>query len=44
MVGMAMGLAARGRIPFVSTFGAFFARAFDFVRMACIGGDHHAGC
>lgn len=38
MVGMAMGLAARGRIPFVSTFGAFFARAFDFVRMACIGG------
>ncbi|MEO5814065.1 MAG: transketolase [Gemmatimonadaceae bacterium] len=38
MVGMAMGLAARGRIPFVSTFGAFFSRAFDFVRMACIGG------
>lgn len=37
MVGMAMGLAARGRIPFVATFGAFFARAFDFVRMACIG-------
>lgn len=38
MVGMAMGLAARGHIPFVATFGAFFARAFDFVRMACIGG------
>ncbi|MEO7042649.1 MAG: transketolase [Gemmatimonadaceae bacterium] len=38
MTGMAMGLAARGRIPFVATFGAFFARAFDFVRMACIGG------
>ncbi|HEX7019860.1 MAG TPA: transketolase [Gemmatimonadaceae bacterium] len=38
MVGMAMGLAARGRIPFVGTFGAFFSRAFDFVRMACIGG------
>lgn len=38
MVGMAMGLAARGRIPFVATFGAFFSRAFDFVRMACIGG------
>ena len=38
MVGMAMGLAARGRIPFVSTFGAFFTRAFDFVRMASIGG------
>jgi transketolase len=39
MVGMAMGLAARGRIPFVSTFGAFFSRAYDFVRMACIGGN-----
>ncbi len=38
MVGMAMGLAARDRIPFVATFGAFFARAFDVVRMACIGG------
>jgi transketolase len=39
MVGMAMGLAARGRIPFVSTFAAFFSRAYDFVRMACIGGN-----
>jgi transketolase len=39
MVGMAMGLAARGRIPFVSTFGAFFTRAYDFIRMACIGGN-----
>jgi transketolase len=38
MVGMAMGLAARGRVPFVSTFGAFLGRAYDFVRMACIGG------
>ncbi len=38
MVGMAMGLAARDRVPFVSTFGAFFARAFDFARMACVGG------
>ena len=39
MVGMAMGLAARGRIPFVATFGAFFTRAYDFIRMACIGGN-----
>lgn len=39
MVGMAMGLAARGRIPFVATFGAFFTRAYDHVRMACIGGN-----
>ena len=37
MVGMAMGLAARERVPFVATFGAFFSRAYDFVRMACIG-------
>lgn len=39
MVGMAMGLASRGRIPVVATFGAFFTRAFDFVRMACVGGN-----
>jgi transketolase len=39
MVGMAMGLAARGRIPFASTFSCFFARAYDFVRMAAIGGN-----
>ena len=37
MVGMAMGLAARGRVPFVATFGAFLNRAYDFVRMACVG-------
>lgn len=37
MVGMAVGLAARGKIPFVSTFGAFFTRAFDQIRMAAIG-------
>jgi transketolase len=39
MVGMAMGLAARGRIPVVATFGAFFTRAYDFIRMACVGGN-----
>lgn len=37
MVGMASGLASRGFIPFVSTFGAFFTRAFDQIRMAGIG-------
>ncbi len=36
MVGAAVGLARRGKIPFVSTFGAFMARAFDFIRMAAI--------
>lgn len=40
MVGMAMGLAARGRAPFVATFAAFFARAADFVRMAAISGHN----
>jgi transketolase len=34
MVGTAMGLAARGRIPFVSTFAAFLTRAYDQIRMA----------
>ncbi len=34
MVGMAMGLAARGAIPFAATFAAFLTRAADFVRMA----------
>jgi transketolase len=36
MIGSAMGLAARGAIPFPSTFAAFLARAYDFIRMACI--------
>ncbi len=34
MVGVATGLASRGRIPFASTFAAFFTRAFDQIRMA----------
>ena len=34
MVGMALGLASRGKLPFVSTFGAFFTRAFDQIRMS----------
>ncbi|HXT69735.1 MAG TPA: transketolase [Vicinamibacterales bacterium] len=36
MVGAAMGLAARGAIPFPSTFAAFLERACDFIRMAGI--------
>jgi transketolase len=36
MVGAAMGLAARGAIPFASTFACFLSRAADFVRMAGI--------
>jgi len=36
MVGAGMGLAARGAIPFPSTFACFLTRAYDFIRMACI--------
>lgn len=34
MVGVALGLAARGKIPFASTFGCFLTRAHDQIRMA----------
>ena len=33
MVGTAVGLSTRGKLPFVSTFAAFFTRAFDQIRM-----------
>jgi len=34
MVGAALGLACRGKLPFVSTFAAFLSRAFDQIRMS----------
>jgi transketolase len=34
MVGMGMGLAAKGYVPFIATFAAFLTRAHDQVRMA----------
>jgi transketolase len=34
MVGTALGLSARGKLPFVSTFAAFLSRAFDQIRMS----------
>lgn len=34
MVGTALGLSRRGKIPFVSTFAAFLTRAFDQIRMS----------
>jgi transketolase len=49
MVGAAMGLAARGAIPFPGTFACFLYRAADFIRMAGIGRNNikltgsHAG-
>ena len=36
MLGAAVGLQARGWVPFASTFGAFLSRAYDFIRMAAI--------
>src|SRR3954463_4363158 len=36
MIGASMGLAARGAIPFPSTFACFLTRAADFIRMAAI--------
>ena len=49
MVGAAMGLAARGAIPFPSTFACFLTRAADFIRVAGISRNNvkltgsHAG-
>lgn len=36
MIAAAVGMSVRGKIPFASTFAAFFSRAYDFVRMAAI--------
>jgi len=50
MVSTALGLARRGKIPFVSTFSAFFSRAFDQIRMSQYSAPNiklvgsHCGC
>ena len=44
MVGVAMGLSARGKIPFVSTFAAFLTRAFDQIRMAGVSRSNIKFC
>jgi transketolase len=36
MVGIAVGLSACGKTPFISTFACFLTRAFDHIRMAAI--------
>jgi transketolase len=36
MIGVGVGLARRGKIPFASSFAAFFTRAFDQIRMAAV--------
>ncbi|MFG2374966.1 transketolase [Streptomyces sp. NPDC048504] len=38
LVGGAVGLAARGWVPYASTFAAFLTRAYDFIRMAAVSG------
>jgi transketolase len=44
MVGVATGIASRGKRVFSSTFAAFMARAFDFIRMAAISRSHIKLC
>ncbi|WP_369250239.1 transketolase [Streptomyces sp. R41] len=39
LVATAVGMAARGWVPYASTFAAFLTRAYDFVRMAAISGS-----
>jgi transketolase len=36
MVAAAVGMQVRGWVPFAATFGAFWSRAFDFIRMAAV--------
>ena len=36
MVAAAVGMSVRHRVPFASSFAAFFTRAYDFIRMAAI--------
>lgn len=49
MAGIALGLSRRGKVPFASTFAAFWSRAHDQIRMASYSGAHivcvgsHAG-
>ncbi len=50
MVGVACGVASRGKKVFSSTFAAFLTRAYDFIRMAAVSratiklAGSHAGC
>lgn len=44
MASVALGLAQRGKLPFVSTFAAFLARAFDQFRMAQYSDAHIVAC
>jgi transketolase len=39
LVAAAVGMAARGWVPYAATFAAFLSRAHDFVRMAAVSGS-----
>ncbi len=41
MIGMALGLAASGKIPYAATFACFLTRAYDFIRMAQYSRPRH---
>jgi transketolase len=41
MVGVALGMASEGKIPFASTFACFLTRAYDFIRMAAYSRPAH---
>ena len=43
LVAAAVGLSVRGYVPFAATFAAFFARAYDFIRMSAIS-QANIGC
>jgi transketolase len=49
MIGMALGLSRRGKIPFISTFATFFSRGYGQIRMSQYSGSNikfvgsHAG-
>src|SRR2546423_3133758 len=36
LIAAAVGMSVRHKVPFASTFAAFFSRAYDFIRMAAI--------
>jgi transketolase len=40
MAAAAVGIQARGWVPFASTFAAFWSRAYDFIRMASLRAVH----
>lgn len=50
LVSVTTGLSCRNKIPYCSTFAAFFSRASDQIRIAGIGGNpikmvgSHSGC